>query len=524
MTDSTVTSSAHARSADRQSAQTPLLALLVIVMAQLMVVLDATIVTTALPRIQQALDFSGTGLQWAVTGYSITFGGLMLLGGRAGDLLGRKRVFIAGLLLFSVASLVGGLAQTSETLIATRAVQGAGAAMIAPTALALISTTFAPGPQLNRAMGVYAAASGSGAAVGVLVGGLLTTYASWRWVMFVNVPIGLITALLAPRVLPETPRNRGRFDLPGAVTGTLGVAALVYGLTSAATDQNGVNHWGDTRVLVSLVAAAALLAAFVVVELRSAQPLLPIRILLHCTRGGTYLALLCLVTGASGVFFFMTLFLQNVLGYTPIQSGLAFLPYAVLTVGVSEVVSRIVGRTGPRVLMLAGGVLTFIGTLWYAQIDESSTYVNGILGPMVLTAVGFGVIFVPMTLTGTSDVDPEDAGVAASLLNTSQQIGIAIGLATLGSVVWSVVANSVRNQVAAAGAAAPTKAMTDHALTVGFQRGFIVAAGITVLAIVSILALVRSPSANAGEDGSTQGSCPGFHLPGHHRARQGTES
>jgi MFS family permease len=241
------------------------LALVVIATAQLMVVLDATIVNVALPDIQKALGFSGTGLEWVVNAYTLTFGGLLLLGGRAGDILGRRRVFIAGIILFSVASLLGGFATTQAWLLAARAVQGIGGAIIAPTALSLITTTFPEGPPRNRAMGVYAAMSIGGAAVGLIAGGLLTTYLSWRWVLFVNVPIGVAVALIAPRALTESPRRRGRFDFPGAITSTAGLAALVYGLTSAATSQNGVSHWGDTKVIVSLTAAVVLLVTFIMI-------------------------------------------------------------------------------------------------------------------------------------------------------------------------------------------------------------------------------------------------------------------
>jgi len=255
------------------------LALLVIATAQLMVVLDATIVNVALPDIQRALGFSGSGLEWVVNAYALTFGGLMLLGGRAGDLLGRRRMFIAGLLLFSAASLLGGFATSDAWLLAARAVQGAGAAIIAPTALALITTTFAEGSPRNRAMAVYAAMSVAGGAVGLLAGGLLTTYASWRWVLFVNVPIGLVAALAASRVLRESePQRGGRFDLPGALTGTGGLAALVYGLSNAATTADGVSHWGDAKVVAALATSVVLLAAFAVIELRSVNPLLPMRV------------------------------------------------------------------------------------------------------------------------------------------------------------------------------------------------------------------------------------------------------
>ena len=268
------------------------LALFVIATAQLMVVLDATIVNVALPHIQGALGFSGTGLEWIVNGYTLAFGGLLLLGGRAGDILGRRRVFIAGIVLFSLASLLGGFATTQAWLLAARAVQGAGAAIVAPSALALISTTFPEGPPRNRAMGVYSAMSMGGAAVGLLAGGLLTTYLSWRWVMYVNVPIGIAVALIAPRVLAESPRRRGRFDLPGAITSTLGLAALVYGLTSAATSQNGVSHWADTKVIVSLTAAVVLLASFIVIEARSEHALMPLRIFRNRDRSAANLIML----------------------------------------------------------------------------------------------------------------------------------------------------------------------------------------------------------------------------------------
>ena len=250
----------------------PGLALLVLATAQLMVVLDATIVNVALPHIQRALGFSGSGLEWVVNAYALTFGGLLLLGGRAGDLLGRRKMFIAGLLLFSAASLAGGFANSQAFLLAARAVQGAGGALVAPAALSLITTTFPEGPPRTRAFGVYAAMSIAGGAIGLIGGGLLTTYASWRWVLFVNVPIGAAVALAAPRVLAETPRRRGRFDLPGAITGTAGITALVYGLISAATSPNGVSHWGDAKVIASLAAAAVLLAAFAVIETRSRTP------------------------------------------------------------------------------------------------------------------------------------------------------------------------------------------------------------------------------------------------------------
>jgi MFS family permease len=278
------------------------LALAVIAAAQLMVVLDAAIVNVALPHVQRALGFSGTGLERVVNAYPVSFGGLLLLGGRAGDLLGRRRVFIAGLLLFSAASLAGGFAPSQAWLLAARAIQGAGGAMVAPTALALITTTFAEGPARNRAMGVYAAMSGGGAAIGLVAGGLLTTYLSRRWVLFVNVPIGIGVAAAAPVVLSESARRVGRFDLPGAITGTAEVALLVYGLSNAGTDQRGISHWTDTKVVVSLAMAVVLLVAFVLIERRSRQALMPLRIFADHSRAGPYLIMLLIATVLFGVF------------------------------------------------------------------------------------------------------------------------------------------------------------------------------------------------------------------------------
>ena len=288
------------------------LALAVIATAQLMVVLDGTIVNVALPHIQNALGFSGTNLEWVVNAYTLVFGGLLLLGGRSGDLLGRRRIFITGLLVFAGASLLGGFATDQAWLLAARAIQGAGAAMAAPTALSLIAVTFPEGPPRNRALGVYASMTVAGVAVGLIAGGLLVTYLSWRWVFFVNVPIGLLVAALATRVLPESQRSTGRFDLPGAITGTLGVGSLVYGLSSAATTTNGVSHWGDTKVIASLAAAVVLLAAFAVIEVRSTHALLPIRVLRSRDRTGAYLISLCVGTALFGIFFFLTIFVQNV--------------------------------------------------------------------------------------------------------------------------------------------------------------------------------------------------------------------
>ncbi len=467
---------------------------MVIATAQLMVVLDATIVNVALPHIQQALGFSGSGLEWVVNAYALTFGGLLLLGGRAGDILGRRRVLIAGVILFSVASLLGGFATTEAWLLGARALQGVGGAIVAPAALSLIATTFPEGPPRNRAMGVYAAMSIGGAAVGLIAGGLLTTYASWRWVFFVNVPIGIAVALMAPRAFAESERNPRRFDLPGAITSTLGLVALVYGLSSAATSPNGVAHWHDTKVVASLAAAVVLLASFVLIEARSREALMPLRIFRNRSRSGAYLVMLCVGTAMFGMFFFLSLFMQTVWGYSALKAGVAYLPMVgviMLMAGVSAQLVPRIGATG--------------GMLWLSQINEHSTYVGGLLGPMMVTAAGLGMLFMPLTLVALSKVEDRDAGLASSLLNTGQQVGGALGLALLGTVAWTVVANSIHAQVGAAAAAAAKAgqpihaaagghlpaAIYDHALSVGFSRGFLVSAIVAALGFLVTLVMIR---------------------------------
>lgn len=478
------------------------LALAVIATAQLMVVLDATIVNVALPHIQNALHFSGSNLEWVVNAYALAFGGLLLLGGRSGDLLGRRRIFIAGILLFSLASLLGGFATSQEWLLGARVLQGIGGALAAPTALSLIAVTFPEGPPRNRAMGVYAAMSVAGGAVGLIAGGLLTQYANWRWVFFVNVPIGLVLAFLAPRVLGESERRRGAFDLPGAVTGSLGLAALVYGLSSAATSPNGASHWGDTKVIVSLVAAVVLLVAFGFIEVRSKHALVPIRVLRSRDRTGSYLIMLCVGTALFGMFFFLTLFLQNVWGYSALKTGIAYLPMIATVMAASGIASQLINRIGARPLMIAGTAIATGGMFWLSRITENSHYASGLLGPMMVTALGMGLTFVPLSLVALTKVADNDAGVASSLLNTGQQVGGSIGLAILGTVAWSAVSNSIHSQAAAAAkhatahlsgakAAALQKAMSDHALATGFSKGYLVSAGIAALALIITLVAIR---------------------------------
>ncbi len=508
-TGSAPVASAVAAPAGQRAAAPPRrlgLALAVIATAQLMVVLDATIVNVALPHIQHALNFSGTALEWVVNAYALAFGGLLLLGGRSGDLLGRRRIFIFGIILFTLGSLAGGLATDQAWMLIARVVQGVGGAFAAPTSLSLIAVTFPEGKERNRAMGVYAAMSISGAAVGLIAGGLLTSYADWRWVFFVNVPIGLLVALVAPRVLGESERRRGNFDLPGAITGSLGLAALVYGLSSAATSSNGVSHWGDTKVVASLAGAVVLLAAFVFIEARSKHPLVPFRVLQSRDRSGAYLISLCIGTAMFGMFFFMTIFVQQVWGYSPVRSGVSYLPMVATILVMSAVASQLVARIGARPLMTVGPLLAAGGMFWMSRISEHSTYAGGLLGPMMLTAAGMGLTFVPLSLVSLAKVSDNDAGVASSLLNTGQQVGGSIGLAILGTVAWSAVSSNIHAAAAAAATAAKSghavamtkaqelaaqTAMSNHALAYGFGRGYLVSAGIALLALVIAVAMIR---------------------------------
>jgi EmrB/QacA subfamily drug resistance transporter len=415
------------------------LALLVISAAQLMVVLDGSIVNIALPQIlaDGSLGFDQGSLTWVITAYAIAFGGLLLLGGRVGDLVGRRKVFIGGILIFTLASLLGGVAQSEWQLLAARALQGAGAAAASPTALALITTTFPAGPARNRAFAVYAAMSGAGAAVGLLLGGVLTE-ASWRWTMLVNVPIGLLVAFLAPRFLGESKPQPGKWDLPGAATATLGLVGIVYGFShkseQVSPGSSELHAWSDVGTFGPILAGVVLLAAFVVIETRSPHALLPLRILKDRTRAVSFLVMVLVAGAMFSMFYFLGLFIQQSLGYSPVKAGFAFLPFSVAIVAAAQTASTLISRVDPRWIAGAGGLLGATGIWGFAQLEADSSYVGGLLPFIILQAFGMGLVFVPLTLTAVSRVRAEDSGVGSAVLNTVQQVGGAIALAVLATV------------------------------------------------------------------------------------------
>jgi EmrB/QacA subfamily drug resistance transporter len=478
----------------------PALALTIIAASQLMVVLDATIVNIALPQIQQALNFSTTSLSWVLNAYTLTFGGLLLLGGRAGDILGRRRVFIAGILVFTLASFLGGLATSSAWLLAARALQGVGGAIAAPTALALITTNFEEGEERNRAFGVFGAVAVAGGALGLLAGGMLTSWLSWRWVLFVNVPIGVLLASLAPLYISESERQPGRFDLGGALTSTAGMAALVYGFIRAA--QEG---WSDPGTIGSFVAAAVLLAVFFSIETRIRQPITPLHMFRDRNRAGSYAIMLALAAAMFGMFFFLTLFVQGVLGYSPLRAGFAFLPITAAIILTSQFAARSLPRLGPRRLMTTGAVLAVVGLAWQTQVTVDSGYVDGILGPMLVFGLGMGLLFVPLTIVAVSGVPPHESGAASSLLNVMQQVGGSLGLSILVTVFGTASRNEAAAQITRFLADAPPQlraqfrqtgqlpaAYADQVLAHGISTAFQLSVVFAALALAVALVVIRA--------------------------------
>src|SRR2546429_1492735 len=406
-------------------------ALALVVTAQFMVILDVAIVNVALPSIKTDLDFSQTNLQWVISAYAIMFGGALLLGGRLADLLGRRRLFVAGLALFSASSLLCVLAWSEGSLIAFRAVQGLGGALLAPAALALLMTTFAEGRERNLALGIYGAASGSGAAVGVLLGGVLTSYLSWSWIFFINVPVGIAAIALAPLLLQESRADvaERHFDFPGAASITAGLMLLVYAMTRATSD-----GWGSGSTLALVAGAAALVLAFVAIELRSPSPLLPLRIFRSRTLSAANAAMAIVGAVAFSEFFVLTLYLQDVLHYSAVMSGAAFAGFALSVVVLSNVAQVIVGRFGVRPTLTAGLLLSAISVAWLTQLPVDGHYFWNLFPAFVLGGAGMGLSFVPVTIASLTGVERSDAGVASGLINTSRQIGGAIGLAAVSAI------------------------------------------------------------------------------------------
>ncbi|MCX4673139.1 MFS transporter [Streptomyces sp. NBC_01381] len=475
------------------------IALLVICSCQLMVVLDITIVNIALPHIQTSLGFSTETLSWVVSAYTLTFGGLLLLGGRLGDILGRRRVFMFGVLLFVFASLLGGLSQESWQLLAARSLQGVGGAIASPTALALITTTFREGPERNRAFGVFAAVSAGGSAIGLLAGGLLVEWLDWRWVLFVNIPIGLVIALATPRYIQESERHPGHFDLLGALTSTVGMVLLVYGFIRASED-----GWSDTLTIASFVAAVVLLGVFLVIESRSKQPITPLWMFRDRNRAGVYGMMLSLAAAMFGMFFFLTLFVQNILDFSPLRAGLAFLPVSVIIAIGAGVASQLLPKWGPKPFMVVGAVLAALGLGWLTMTDVESTYAGSILGPMLVFGFGMGMQFVSLTLMAVSGVASHEAGAASGVLNATQQVGGSLGLSVLVTVFGTASRNEATDQVARFMAEANPAQLAefrrtgelpgswgDQVLASGISSSFIAAAVFAIVAALIALFVIQ---------------------------------
>ncbi|HEY7255443.1 MAG TPA: MFS transporter [Solirubrobacterales bacterium] len=470
--------------ADGQFREKRWLALILLCSSQFVVVLDASIVNVALPSIGRALDFSQENLPWVVNAYVLTFGGFLLLGGRTADLLGRRRVFMAGLLLVGIASLLAGFAATEGQLIAARAAQGLGAAIISPAALSIVTTTFSDGAERNKALGVWGAVAGSGGAAGVLLGGILTESLGWEWVLWVNVPVSLIAFAFTPSLIAETrDEQRARaFDVAGAVTVTAGLSTLVYALV----DANSAG-WGSFQTIGLIALSLSLLAAFIAIELRSAKPLVPFSIFRLRTLTGANVVGLLVGASLFSMFFFITLYMQQVLGYSPIHAGLSYLPLALVIMASAGVASQLVTNVGYKPVLATGMLFIVGGLLWFSQISVGGGFPTDILGPSLLAAAGLGFAFVTTTIAAVSGVREEEAGLASGLINTSQQIGGAVGLAVL-----SAIAIARTDHVVSAGGANPLTALTE-----GFQYAFLGGAIFALAGFVLTLVLIRSSDSRA---------------------------
>jgi EmrB/QacA subfamily drug resistance transporter len=452
--------------------------------AQLMIILDMTVVNIALPHIQSGLHFSATNLSWVLNSYTLTSGGLLLLGGRAGDILGRRRMFIAGIALFTVASLAGGLSTTAGLLLAARALQGVGGALASPAVLALIVTSFPEGRERTRALGIYMGVITGGSSLGLVLGGVITEWLSWRWVLFINVPIGLAVLAVTPLFVGETPRLPGRFDLAGALTATAGVTALVYGFIRAAS-----SGWGDHVALAAFAGAAALLGFFVLTETRARQPITPLRLFADVSRAGSFLARLLLIAGMFGVFFFLTQFLQKVMGFSPLRAGVAFLPMTIALFAASRLAPRLMPRAGTKPLMIAGMLPAIASMAWLWRVTPATGYASGVFGPMLLLGLGMGLVFVPLTTTSLAGVPAADSGAASGLVNMLQLVGGALGLGVLVAVYGTASRHAASHPLAGLTPLAASQQVLTHGIAAAF--GF--AAILDVCSLLVILALIRKP-------------------------------
>ena len=455
---------------------------MLVCIAQFMVVLDATIVNVALPSIQRGLHFSPTSLQWIVNGYTLMFGGFLLLGGRLSDLLGRQRLFIAGVIVFTVASFVNGVAQSADVLIAGRAFQGLGGALVSPAALSIVTTTFAEGAERTKALGVWSAIAAGGAAAGLVIGGFLTETFSWRWVFFVNLPIGVAAALLSLRFVPNSRSDEEpeTYDAAGAVSVTGGLLVLVYAIVKAQS-----YGWGSAKTIGLFALAVALLATFVVIERRSKAPLIRLGIFSMRSLSGSNAAMLLVASGLFAMFYFASLYMQEILGYKPLKAGLAFLPFTfgiIIGAGLSQTLIR---RIGIRAVTFTGITMGTIGLLYFTRLPAHGTYVRDLLPTIVVVSIGMGMTFVPLTLLATTNVQPEDAGLASGLFNTSQQVGGALGLAILSTLAASRTSHLLPHPAVA------SIAVHNDALTRGYHVAFAVGAAMLLAALGVLAATIR---------------------------------
>ncbi len=460
------------------------IALALLCFAQFIVVLDASIINVALPSIGDALDFSQENLAWVVNAYVLTFGGFLLLGGRMADLLGRRRVFIGGLLLVAAASLAAGFAATEGQLIAARAAQGLGAAIISPSALSIVTTTFRDGAERNKALGAWGAVAGAGGAAGVLFGGILTDGLGWEWVLWVNVPVALIALAFTPGLIPESRSESAtrHFDAAGAVSITAGLTVLAYALLDASN-----SGWGSTKIVSLLAVAVALIGAFVVIEQRSKAPLVPFRIFRLRTLTGANIVGILLGASLFSMFYFISLYMQQVLGYSPIHAGLSYLPLAVTIIIAAGIGGQLVTRFGFKPILAAGMLSVSAGLVWFSQVSVGGGFLTDIVGASLLAAIGLGFGFVTSTIAAVSGVDQREQGLASGLINTSQQIGGALGLAVL-----STIATSRTDDVMASGHSTVVNGLTE-----GFQSAFLGGAVIAALGFVATLVLIRTRDSKA---------------------------